>query len=1350
VRYLFGPVDRLFAERNLAEEREAGRCLTFGPAGACDLAIGAGDSWPDIEKRLPEGWKPDCIVLHLEREPIPEAIWQAPIPIVGIVGECEHSWHAYRSLLRRCDIVLADEFHAEKLRLAGLANVRAASLNAVGSCQADGDDENQARDIDVLVVGNGYPVVSDETQQCLRRVVEAIPHRKVVFATSNAVEKFAMLARRSRIVVNCGNWSAHCAEAVALGALVFQKSAGSGSPENLRAGGGFAAFDPTNVETLLHQYLADDSTAKALARQVKSSASEEPFSAQLRGVLELVAELPAPSERQPLDYIARTWVALSGWGEAPRLLNDIGVFLESHPRSSRMRHLQATLLASKYQRPDDFNAIAEAYQLAWKSDPRNVVAGLCLAETLWRMRLKAEATEQCERTLAMISLGEATDHLELPPYPVMTDRMFCEWEQAAWNHAGNVREEIAAKLRLLRWRLQMLLAETTGDLHRAFAAVLERPDLPESRVRLGELLFSAGKPAEAAEHLLAAFDQQPFHPRAASLAYQAFVQTGQTERHVRLASTQRLLSEAAPQFVATEAWTRNAGLLSTEVRPNVDLKVSIGWEGDFAGVASLAGVNRNLCRALLARGHSVTLFPKSIGIDQPFDIPEALHGAIANEPGARDQAIQVHVAHQWPPQFVRPKAGRWVLMQPWEFGSIPKAWIEPIRRNVDEVWVPSRFVRNCFVNSGIPAEKVHVVPNGFSPHIVGDRSKPYPLQTSKRFKFLFVGGTIPRKGIDLLLAAYGQIFDASDDVCLVIKEMGKGTFYRGQTADNRIAEFRQRANAPTIELIEGELSESEMASLYSASDCLVHPFRGEGFGLPILEAMANGLPTIVTGFGPVLDFCNADTSYLLPAKAYHLAERRVGEIETVDLPFLAEADQDALAARMRHVVDHPEEACAKGEVARRIAHEHFTWEHAANAVEKRLASLVTTKTIEASSNDDFGPGSVSLCLIVKNEEKNLGPCLNSVRGLVSEIVLVDTGSLDRTKEIAAEFGARVFEFPWIDDFAAARNETLRHARGEWILWMDADDRIDVPNQAKLRELIQQLDGRSLGYVMKCRCLPDHDTGTTTIVDHVRLFRRHPQIRWKYRIHEQILPSIRSLGGDVAWSDVIIDHVGYQDAAVRSRKLQRDLRLLELENRDVPDDPFTLFNLGSVYQELDRTPQALEAFRRSLSRSHSSDSIVRKLYALIAQCERQLGTPSKALEACQEGRGHYPSDPEILFQEGLARAAIGDVAGAEACYLAAMAPEAGRHFASIDVGIRSYKARHNLAVLYRDHGRNDEAEGQWQAAIQEAPSFLPAWSGLADLFLCQGFREKARSLIDRMPIGERFDAERERMRRACTV
>ena len=182
----------------------------------------------------------------------------------------------------------------------------------------------------------------------------------------------------------------------------------------------------------------------------------------------------------------------------------------------------------------------------------------------------------------------------------------------------------------------------------------------------------------------------------------------------------------------------------------------------------------------------------------------------------------------------------------------------------------------------------------------------------------------------------------------------------------------------------------------------------------------------------------------------------------------------------------------------------------------------------------LGPGRtrplVSLTMIVKNEERNIGDCLKTAADLVGEIIVVDTGSTDRTKEIATSMGAKVFDFPWCDNFAAARNEALSHATGDWIFWLDADDRITEENRKRAKALFARLGEENVAYMIKCRCLADEATRTTSEVDHARLFRNHPQIRWRYRVHEQILPSVERMGGGIRTTDLVVEHTGYQEHA----------------------------------------------------------------------------------------------------------------------------------------------------------------------------------------------------------------------------
>ncbi len=381
---------------------------------------------------------------------------------------------------------------------------------------------------------------------------------------------------------------------------------------------------------------------------------------------------------------------------------------------------------------------------------------------------------------------------------------------------------------------------------------------------------------------------------------------------------------------------------------------------------------------------------------------------------------------------------------------------------------------------------------------------------------------------------------------------------------------------------------------------------------------------------------------------------------------------------------------------------------------------------------------VSLTMIVKNEEANLSTCLESVRGVFDEIVVLDTGSCDRTVEIARSFGARVFDFVWVDDFGAARNAALARATGDYAFWLDADDLIEPPERAKLEELIGGLRGdhSCLGspqkgtgtgvlgrsqspfapaFVVRCACDPGPDgSGGDTVVDHIRLFPLIEGVRWTYRVHEQILPALKRAGVPVVWKDITVRHTGYSDRALRFRKLERDCRILREELAERPDDAFTLFNLGSIAIERAEWNEALGYFKRSLAGSAPTDSIVRKLYALIARAFQMMRDYPAALASCAEGLSLDSEDAELWFRKAVVHRSSGDSGEAERCWRRILTLSGPRKFASLDHGIYGHLTRRNLAALAHERGDIEEARRQWRAVLEECPGDREAIARLGDV------------------------------------
>jgi len=261
----------------------------------------------------------------------------------------------------------------------------------------------------------------------------------------------------------------------------------------------------------------------------------------------------------------------------------------------------------------------------------------------------------------------------------------------------------------------------------------------------------------------------------------------------------------------------------------------------------------------------------------------------------------------------------------------------------------------------------------------------------------------------------------------------------------------------------------------------------------------------------------------------------------------------------------------------------------------------TIKSIEINANSPL----ISLSMIVKNEEKMLAGCLDSVRNLVDEIIIVDTGSSDKTVEIAKRYGAKVHYFDWIDDFAAARNESLKHCRGQWILYLDADERLKPIDIARLRQMLANAH-ESVGGVI-CTIESQHQalTGDSELHrgGYPRLFKNlgFPKVKFAGRVHEQISPSLRENGYSLANSDISILHLGYdRPREEMEEKVKRNYKLLLQHVKEEPVNGYAWYQLGQTLAHMKLMKEAEDAIRFAIQCGNLSNSIASSAYATLSQ------------------------------------------------------------------------------------------------------------------------------------------------------
>lgn len=351
---------------------------------------------------------------------------------------------------------------------------------------------------------------------------------------------------------------------------------------------------------------------------------------------------------------------------------------------------------------------------------------------------------------------------------------------------------------------------------------------------------------------------------------------------------------------------------------------------------------------------------------------------------------------------------------------------------------------------------------------------------------------------------------------------------------------------------------------------------------------------------------------------------------------------------------------------------------------------------------------LSLCMIVRNEEAFLPRCLESVKGVVDEIIVVDTGSTDGTLTVARRFGAAIKEVPWCSDFSAARNASLDLATGDWILMLDADEALVPESAASLPALLA--DPSVEGYFIQMRHLIGSIAQPEVEVSPLfRLWRNRPAYRFAGEIHEQILPSILRANpkAKTAYSSLQAVHYGYlREVKAAKGKHDRNRLLLEARLLRNPQDSFAHFNLGIEYYEQQQFQKAAAAFEAALAGAKQEDPWRTKLVKAYAATLYELQAWERLFAFLDGEIRRYPDYTDLHFLAATARAAVGQhreaADGFARCLR--MGPAPSPPYASIDPGAGSYKAALELGREYEALGMNAEAASAYKQAAKSRPGW----------------------------------------------
>ena len=341
---------------------------------------------------------------------------------------------------------------------------------------------------------------------------------------------------------------------------------------------------------------------------------------------------------------------------------------------------------------------------------------------------------------------------------------------------------------------------------------------------------------------------------------------------------------------------------------------------------------------------------------------------------------------------------------------------------------------------------------------------------------------------------------------------------------------------------------------------------------------------------------------------------------------------------------------------------------------------------------------ISVCMITRDEERNLQRCLDSLAGKVDEVCVLDTGSVDATVRIAQESGAKVARTAWREDFGAARNASLELATGDWILVLDADETLPSHDARQPLEAFARLHPRRAGQLtvrdQSAGDGPNHEVHTVA----TRFFPRIPEASFVGAVHEQL--HFAGATPPRAHTGVDILHYGYtRDAFAQKNKGRRNIHLLHAELAKQPECAYLWYQLGLTHLMIQDYELALRTLTGALAHVDPNAPFVAHLTENLCTSLRELGHFDEALALISEIEDRFAQRADTVFLRGLLAMDTGRLEDAEHCFyrclaLAGTRPQGGPYSPTASTTAPA----HNLGALHEVSGRIDQARHYYRMAL----------------------------------------------------